>query len=181
MPARTASATFDLDALKTAVPKIFDQAQATTANHQKNFVALYKLHTDAASRTESVQDGRSTKLVGERAFEDVCLCILARVLPHKKGTTVADRIVRFLGGYTKFVNEKGKKRPSILNTVTQFCIAAEEAKKEDVDDSDDTTASRFISRMLTFLLAGCVAKDKSVRFRVVQCISELITQLGEIE
>ncbi|KAI9060468.1 hypothetical protein FKP32DRAFT_1025015 [Trametes sanguinea] len=50
MPAKP-PASFDLESLRTALPKIFDRAQTTTANHQKNFVALYKLHSDAAAIT----------------------------------------------------------------------------------------------------------------------------------
>ncbi|KAI0941839.1 hypothetical protein AcV7_002413 [Taiwanofungus camphoratus] len=164
MPARTRPIT-PLEALGTAIPKIFDQVQTTSANHQKNCVALYKLHSDAASHTEPTQGGRSVRLVGERTFEDIFVGMLARVLPVKKGVTVADRIVKFVGTYARFINEK----------------AAEERQKQDLDEDEDTTASRFIARVLKFLLAGCVAKDKAVRFRVVQCIADMISHLGEID
>jgi hypothetical protein len=96
MPARTLPA---VD-LQTAVPRIFDQVQTSAANHQKNFVALHKLHLEAAKRTAN--------LAGEREFETVFFTLLARVLPIKKGATTADRVVKFVGGYTKFVNERGK-------------------------------------------------------------------------
>lgn len=105
MPART-PAPFNLDSLKEALPKIFDQAQTTAANHQKNFVALYKLHSDAAAITEAVQNNKSLKLTGERTFEDVFHDMIMRVLPLKKGTSVADRTVKFIAGYTKFITEK---------------------------------------------------------------------------
>lgn len=104
MPARVA---FTLDDLATNIPKIFDQVQTTTANHQKNYVALYKLHLEAAKHTESIQNGASIKLVGERAFENTFISMLSRAMPVKKGATVADRIIKFVGGYTKFINEKG--------------------------------------------------------------------------
>lgn len=105
MPARVVQ--FSLDSLPTDIPKIFAQVQLTSANHQKNYVALYKLQTEAAKITESVQNGRSIKLVGERAFEDTLLSMLSRALPIKKGESVADRVIKFIGGYTKFINEKG--------------------------------------------------------------------------
>lgn len=104
MPARVA---FTLDTLQSEIPKIFDQVQATSANHQKNLVALYKLQSEAAKITESVQNGKSIKLVGERAFEDMLLTCLSRAMPVKKGATVADRVIKFVGGFTKFINEKG--------------------------------------------------------------------------
>ncbi|KAH9837531.1 nuclear condensing complex subunit [Rhodofomes roseus] len=162
MPARTKPPA-DIDTIASAIPRVFEQVQATTANHQKNFIALYKLHADAATHTQSVQNARSIKLVGERAFEDSVLDMLTRVLPVKKGASVADRVIKFVAGYIKFINEK----------------AAEETK--DNGDDDETTASRFGSRIMRFLLSGCVAKDKNVRFRVLQCVAEMIAHLGEID
>lgn len=104
MPARTSSLT---ETLSTSIPKIFDQAQNTTANHQKNVVALYKIHTDAAGFTESVNNGRSIKLTGERLFEDAFIDMLCRVLVIKKGVSQAERIVKFVGAYTKYMHEQG--------------------------------------------------------------------------
>ncbi|CAL1698734.1 unnamed protein product [Somion occarium] len=156
MPARTV---ISLENLPQTVGKIFDQAQNTTANHQKNFVALHKLHTETASHHGSA---------GERAFEHAFLNMLGHVLPVKKGNPVADRLMRFIGGYTKYMNER----------------AMEEANKRgDDDDAEDfdTTAARFISRVLRFLFKGSVAKDKVVRYRVMQCIAEMISHLGEID
>ena len=104
MPARVA---FQLDDLSTNLPRIFEQVQGTVANHQKNYVALYKLHTEAAKHTELTNNGIGPRYTGERAFEDVFLSMLIRALPIKKGVTVADRIIKFVGGYTKFIKEKG--------------------------------------------------------------------------
>lgn len=113
MPARTV---FSLEDLSSHIPKIFEQVQNTTANHQKNYVALYKLHVDAAKEVQNVQNGKSVKLVGERAFEDMFVSMLSRALPVKKGATVADRIIKFVGGYVKFINEKGKACPTLIFT-----------------------------------------------------------------
>jgi len=91
----------------TDMSKIFDQVGASITNHGKNFVALYKIHIDAAQRTEKVHNGRSVKLVGEKCFEDLFAHSLFRALPQKKGLSEADRVIKFTGGYTRFVNEKG--------------------------------------------------------------------------
>ena len=80
-------------------------AQSTVANHQKNYVALNKLHTEAAKHTEP--SPRGPMLIGERLFEDTFIAMLARALPIKKGASVVDRIIKFAAGYTKFINEKG--------------------------------------------------------------------------
>ncbi|KAG1823715.1 nuclear condensing complex subunit [Suillus subaureus] len=149
--------------LTASVPKIFDQVQNSTANHQKNIVALYKLHLDAASFTEPVHDGRSLKLTGERMFEEKFKDILCRAAVVKKGTSQGDRIVKFVGAYTKYINER-----------------AAEVKKEEDDDDDETTASRFVEKVLAFLLIGFEAKDKVARYRCVHFLAEMVAHLGEI-
>jgi condensin complex subunit 3 len=105
MPGRTR--TYTLKDLSVEIPKIFDQVQNSTANHQKNYVALFKLHSEAAQVTEPRDQGMALNLIGERAFEDSLMHMVARILAVKKGVVPADRIAKFLGGYTKFINEKG--------------------------------------------------------------------------
>ncbi|KAL4248656.1 CND3 (condensin subunit 3) family protein [Abortiporus biennis] len=164
IPQRTSAET--LDNLVASVAKIFDQAQNTAANHQKNYVALYKLQSEASQVTEPAQNGMSIRLVGEKKFEDVVLDMISRVLPVKKGASVADRIMKFFGGYVKFMNEK----------------AAEEINQHGHREEDeDTPAARFVSRMIRFLIKGCIAKDKIIRFRVLQCLAEMVSHLGEID
>ncbi|KAG2088380.1 nuclear condensing complex subunit, partial [Suillus discolor] len=142
---------------------IFDQVQNSTANHQKNFVALHKLHLDAAGFAESVHNGRSIKLTGERIFEERFKDMLCRAATVKKGTSQGDRIVKFVGAYTKYINER-----------------AAEVKKEDDDEDDDTTASRFVEKVLTSLVNGFEAKDKVARYRCVHFLAEMVAHLGEI-
>ncbi|KAJ7284629.1 nuclear condensing complex subunit [Mycena rebaudengoi] len=165
MPARTLPTGVDL---ATALARVFDQAQTSTANHQKNFVALHKLHLGAAKKKEPVKNG--FKLTGEREFEAMFTDMLTRVLQVKKGATTADRIVKFVGGYIKFVNLKTPDdRPETENAA-------------DEDDEDtDTTASRFIARLLKFLLKGFLAKDKIVRYRVIFIVAEMVAHLGELD
>jgi condensin complex subunit 3 len=100
------------DTLFASLSKVFDQAQSSTANHQKNFVALYKLHVNAAEHVESVDNGRQPKFTSERLFEDAFLDLINRVLTIKKGVAVADRIVKFVGGYSKVLEEKCMSFPS---------------------------------------------------------------------
>jgi len=60
--------------------------------------------------------------------------------------------------------------------------AAEEMNEaEDPDDDSETTAARFTARLLKFLLKGFLSKDKSVRYRVLQTVAEMVLHLGEIE
>ncbi|TFY80499.1 hypothetical protein EWM64_g3513 [Hericium alpestre] len=154
-----------MEAMATAIPKAFDQAQSSMATHQKNFIALHKIHVEAANLTKEVNGGR--KLVGEHAFEDRFIDMVNRVLVVKKGTTVADRSVKFVGGYVKFLNTKA---------------AEEKAKQEeDEEEQEETTASRFTARLLKHLLKGFVAKDKNVRYRVVHFVAEMMASVGEMD
>lgn len=98
----------NIDYLSATVPKIFEQVQVSAANHQKNCVALHKVHSKAADFRETVNNGRSIKLTGEKMFEEIVHSMLVHVLPLKKGITTADRVIGFIGKYTKFINEKGE-------------------------------------------------------------------------
>jgi condensin complex subunit 3 len=167
-----------------AIPRIFDQVQGSTANHQKNFVALHKVHLQAAKQVEPINNGKSVKLVGERAFEDAALDALTRVLPVKKGVAVADRVVKFMGGYVKFANEKAGERRACFRGFSFYCslvLAVDGDQPEDEDEDEETTAARFVNRLLKHLLRGFSAKDKSVRFRCVGLVAEMVSYLGEIE
>jgi condensin complex subunit 3 len=103
MPSRSTA----FEAIASAIPKAFEQAQNSSANHQKNFIALHKIHLDAAAKSETIPEGDGIKLVGERAFEDCFIEMVNRVLVVKKGVGVADRSVKFVAGYIKFINAKG--------------------------------------------------------------------------
>lgn len=54
-------------------------------------------------------------------------------------------------------------------------------EESEEDDEPDTPVSRFIIRLNNFVLKGFVAKDKNIRLRSVNVVSELIAHLGELE
>ena len=56
----------------------------------------------------------------------------------------------------------------------------DEEEDDEDEDVDKDTASRFVARLLRFLFNGCKSKDKVTRFRVVQCIAEMVAHLGEV-
>lgn len=103
--------TIDLEVLPEAIVTIFDQVQTSLANHKKNCVALYKLHLRAATVRDQVKKKNgtvSTKFTGERAFVETFLDMVNRILDMKKGPPAADRIVKFVGSYVQYLNEKGE-------------------------------------------------------------------------
>ena len=98
-----------LEELYESVANIFEQAQASLANHKKNSVALFKIHAKAAEVTLPGKNGSSgVKLVGEKAFQEVVVDMVSRVLVVKKGPANADRVVKYVGGFVRYMNEKGE-------------------------------------------------------------------------
>jgi condensin complex subunit 3 len=83
---------------------IFQQAQVNVASHKKNVVQLHKLHSQAAQQVE--ESAKGIRLVGEKTFNKSFEDAVYKVLPLKKGTTVADRIVKFVGLFVKFTMDK---------------------------------------------------------------------------
>ncbi|KAK7462742.1 chromosome condensation complex Condensin, subunit G [Stygiomarasmius scandens] len=175
MPARTVesragqrhrNAINPLDELPGNMHKIFEQAQTSLANHQKNIVALHKLFTEAAEYTNEDKDGNTT-FAGEYTFEKEVKMALLAVCQEKKGNNPAKRIIGFVSGFVKYVNDK----------------AAEEAsEREDDDDMNlDTPATRFTENLVEFLLKGFNAKDKTARTRIIEMVSEVILNLGELD
>ncbi|CAA7267951.1 unnamed protein product [Cyclocybe aegerita] len=169
MPARTQTPqTPDETLVHASVGHVFGQAAASVANHRKNFVALHKIHMELATCKEVVnKKGNKVKLIGEGIFEKVFLQMFLKVVSLKKGEPSADRVLKFVGGYIKFINEK----------------AAESQSPHDNNDdgNGNTTASRFTARLLKLLLKGFLSKDKNVRCRVLNSVAEMISHLGEIE
>lgn len=193
--------TVNLEDLYESIANIFDQAQVSLANHKKNCVALYKLHTKAAAVTQPGKGGIGLRLVGEKVFQGGFIDMVNRVLVVKKGPTNADRIVKYIGSYVKFMNEKGVSEDSrraysfLLKDGVDFGIplVLEEKSKtassstsvltsnNQEDDDDENATTRFVSRLLNWLLQGFTAKNKNVRYRCTHIVSEMISHLGEIE
>lgn len=112
------------DRLKT-IPTIFDQDQNTTSVHSKDYVALFKVHQEAAKVTESVNDGEGLRLTGERAFEDSVIEVVKCVVVVKKGESVAA------------ISNSGTRKVSLTMVSSldfNTSIAAEAKRDEDDDD-----------------------------------------------
>ena len=116
MPARTLSRndsqlitgrTFP-ERLKGTLDAIFSQVQDNVQNHQKNQVALYKLHFEAQG-TAKLCEGTKKPQTGEDFFRDVFIERLSYILdyPRKPLYNKVDRLVQFIGSYVKYMNEKG--------------------------------------------------------------------------
>ncbi|WFD26291.1 chromosome condensation complex Condensin, subunit G [Malassezia nana] len=144
-------------AVQAQLPPHFQDAQHSVANHRKNCVSLYRLHSQCAQVTESTP--RGTRLVGEKVFNECFFACLHRVLPLKKGVKTADRICRFVSTYAAYAIE-------------QFSAS---------DEEDDTPGTRFVTILLKHLLKGFQAKDKHVRLRCCTCVTMLINSMESLD
>ncbi|KAI3616327.1 condensin subunit cnd3 [Moniliophthora roreri] len=163
-----------LEEIAVSISGKFEEAQSTTANHRKNCVALHKVHSQASRIIHTSKQGKQMELAGEAAFQDAFIDMINRILDVKKGPC-ADRVVRFVGSYVKFVNEKAQEEKSKQDEGTSASAAMQSR------DDEDTYAFRFVSRVLKHLFQGFKAKNKVVRQRSVQVVSEMMTNIGEID
>lgn len=74
-------------------------------------------------------------------------------------------------------------QPTELNWSSLVLLVKEERDKEgeNADEDEDTPASRLVAALIKHLLRGFQAKDKNVRYRVLYCVAEMISSIGEIE
>ena len=156
-----------LDQVTALIPQTFQQAQTSLAVHRKLIVALSALHKRVADLTHETPKG--TKLVGEKAFNDVFIACINRVLAVKKGEAVADRCLKFVAAYVACVQGVFRKQ------------AQQVAEDEDEEEEEDTTATRFAEILVNHCLRGFLAKNKNVRLRCCQLVALLVNDLESME
>ncbi|CCU99678.1 unnamed protein product [Malassezia sympodialis ATCC 42132] len=149
--------------VQAQLPPHFQDAQHSVANHRKNCVSLFRLHSQCAQVTESTP--RGTRLVGEKVFNECFFDCLHRILPLKKGFKGADRISRFVATYAAYA-------------VEQLSNPGTDAPN---DHEDDTPATRFVAILLKHLLKGFQSKDKNVRLRCCTCVALLINSMDSVD
>jgi hypothetical protein len=60
-------------------------------------------------------------------------------------------------------------------------LGEESMKNEGPDADGETLVSRFMSRLFNYLLQAFVAKDKAIRYRAVNFVTEILANLVEME
>lgn len=54
-------------------------------------------------------------------------------------------------------------------------------ERSENEDEEDTPVTRFLARFFRYLIKGFDAKDKTIRYRVVQIVAETVSSLTYIE
>ena len=108
--------------------------------------------------------------------------MVMRIIPLKKGTTTADRTIKFLGGYFKFISKEAQGRlkfpctPSMMLICTTANVINEDSDT-DTELTEKDLGPRFMPRLLELMLLGFEAKDKTARYRVLQLVTDFIPQI----
>lgn len=122
MQASTASAmpgpaALSLDGIPGIVGQALEQAQRTTATHRKNVAILHKLLLTSCNIVEKLENGKGTRLVGEKAFCDAVKASINKIVVVKKGVQQADRCIKFVCAFVAYASEQGQHASGIFVAV----------------------------------------------------------------
>ena len=163
-----------LETLHEQIVEVLQGAQNESSLHKRRVKVLCKLHAQVTTVVEKGKQLGQVKRVGEKKFNDAFWKTIANVLPVRKGVVEADRVVRLVGGFVQQLTAE-----SGMWLLTAFFYEAKVAIGENGDD-DDTPVDRFIEALLRRLIPGCSAKDKTVRYRTMQLLAELINSVQSL-
>ncbi|RCK57346.1 Condensin complex subunit 3 [Candida viswanathii] len=165
------------DELRHAMMHVFQDAQMGLAGHRKLVVILKSVFQKAIELNQT---------------QYFCMWftkLLSKVLPLKRGELSGDRIVKFtflfVNGLVKDAAEAKRAKTEGDEDKGSDEEMDEEEDKDDEDEDDDeeqeeTPVSVFISYLIKYLLRGIEAKDKLVRYRVVQLLAYMVEFVTEI-
>jgi condensin complex subunit 3 len=151
--------------LRTRIAQVFSDASKTTATQRKLVVTLRKIQEECCFEPPETNKGRNEER--ETFEEDDFIAemgrVVLRVMNVKKSEPAGDRIVRFLTTFLKYATEKDAKLI------------------EDLPHEDATPSSRLSEYIIKTVLRLIQSKDKTVRYRATQTITQLLNNLEAID
>jgi condensin complex subunit 3 len=151
--------------LRTRIAQVFSDASKTTATQRKLVVTLRKIQEECCFEPPETNKGRNEERESfeEDDFITEMVRVVLRVMNVKKSEPAGDRVVRFLTTFLKYATEK-------------------DAKDIEGDSQDDSTpSSRLSVYIIKTVLRLLQSKDKTVRFRATQTITQLLNNLDAID
>ena len=184
VPSAALAAPFDYleapdSALRAQICAVFRDAQRTTATHRKLAVNLRKIHESCcyeppSSKTDANSNGNGNGSGGatsgefdEATFNAEFIRAVLRVMPVKKTEGVGERAVRFVAFYLRHASDKDVDIMGDMDPETSMM--------------PETPSTRLTSEILEAVLPLMTAKDKFVRYRSTQLISQIINSLDAID
>lgn len=161
----------DVSDINRCMALVFQDAQMSLSGHRKLVVVL-----------TSLQD-RAIALGYEDSFTSGFVKLINKILSLKKGEKVGDRIAKFCSLFIATLNRNEQEEPETQGNKGGRTndVHIDNRGNDSISDDDDTPASRFVDYILRHLLRGIQAKDKNVRYRVVQLLAYIISHIGEID
>jgi condensin complex subunit 3 len=152
-----------IDEISSAMSHVFQDAQSNLSGHRKLVVVMRNIFDKAI------------ELGLEENFAMIFTKLINKMLSLKKGEQVGDRIAKFCSSFVASLSKHELLRKQELEK--------DRVDEEDIDEDEeeDSFASLFIKYLIHHLLRGIEAKDKNVRYRVVQLLAYLVYYIGEID
>ncbi|KAK2594432.1 chromosome condensation complex Condensin, subunit G [Conoideocrella luteorostrata] len=168
---RTSSATAEYvdtpdSALRTQVCAIFRDSQRTTATHRKLAVNLRKIH-ESCCYVPAKPIAAILSEYDEASFNREFTRCVMKIMPVKKSENAGEKCIRFIAFYLRHAQEKDN---DIMGDV-----------EADTSLMPETPSTRLTSEILEDILPLMTAKDKFVRFRSTQLISQIINSLDALD
>ncbi|KAL7945739.1 nuclear condensing complex subunit [Trichoderma barbatum] len=153
-------------ALRNQVCAIFRDAQRTTATHRKLAVNLRKIQEACCYEPVNIKKPAANEF-DEKAFNHEFVRCVLRIMPVKKAESVGEKLIRFIGLFLRHASDKDNE---LLD-------------EGDADTSlmPETPSTRLSTQVLQTALSLMQAKDKYVRFRSTQLVSQIINSLDAID
>ncbi|ODV78488.1 chromosome condensation complex Condensin, subunit G [Suhomyces tanzawaensis NRRL Y-17324] len=157
-----------VDEIRNAVSHVFQDAQLSLSGHRKLVLVMKNIMNKAI------------ELNFAEHFAMYFTKLINKILPLKKGEQVADRIAKFCSSFVASVSKDDLARRQ-EKEVQNERDEVDEMDEGEEEQEEDTYVSAFIKYLIHHLLRGVEAKDKNVRYRVVQILAYLVYYIGEID
>ncbi|KLU87892.1 hypothetical protein MAPG_06882 [Magnaporthiopsis poae ATCC 64411] len=155
------------NALRPQVASVFREAQRTTASHRKLTVTLRKIQEACCYEPTSAAKSSATSDFDEEDFNTEFARCALRVMPVKKTESAGEKVVRFIALFLQHSIEKDNELLGELD--------------EEASTMPETPGTRLTAHLMEVILPLLTAKDKFVRYRSTQLISQIINSLEAID
>ncbi|OAA59356.1 Armadillo-type fold protein [Cordyceps fumosorosea ARSEF 2679] len=152
--------------LRLKISPIFRDAQRNTATHRKLAVTLRKIHEACCYETPD-QKTTTDSDFDEKAFNTEFIRCALKIMPVKKTEGVGEKSIRFIGFYLRHSNEKDNE---LLGDMV-----------DDASHMPETPSARLISELVEAVSPLLLAKDKFVRYRSTQLLSQIVNSLDALD
>jgi condensin complex subunit 3 len=153
-----------VEEIQSAMRKAFHESQTTVAAHKRQLVILKAVMHRAISM--KVMDD----------FTSFFCLMLNKVLPIKKNLKCGDKVVKFVSSFFEMMNpaneylSSGDMENESNETVRNMSASALEE-----------VFNTFMERVIKYLMKGLVATNTTVRYRICQLLSYIISNCGGVD